>query len=135
MSRALSYSSASGAAATGKWGLPEAQKCRMLPCVSIGELPIEVDRQRIAEFCNARGIRRLSLFGSVLRKDFDPKRSDVDVLAEFEPGALRGVGFRYFRYAEELGAILGRRVDFCSRLNKYIEAAVRREALPIYERA
>jgi predicted nucleotidyltransferase len=103
--------------------------------MTTGELPIVIDRERIAEFCNTRGIRRLSLFGSVLRPDFDPDHSDVDVLAEFEPGALRGVGFRYFRYGQELGAILGRRVDFCSRLNKFIEAAVRREALPIYERA
>jgi len=103
--------------------------------MSLAELPIKIDREKIAEFCRARGIRRLSLFGSVLRDDFDPERSDVDVLAEFEPGALKGVGFRYFGYGEELGAILGRRVDFCSRLNQYIEAAVRREAVPIYERA
>ena len=103
--------------------------------MSLAELPIKIDREKIAEFCRARGIRRLSLFGSVLRDDFDPERSDVDVLAEFEPGALNGVGFRYFGYGEELGAILGRRVDFCSRLNQYIEAAVRREAVPIYERA
>jgi predicted nucleotidyltransferase len=97
-------------------------------------LPIAIDRERIAEFCRARGIRKLSLFGSVLRGDFDPTRSDVDVLAEFEPGALQGVGFRYFGYGEELAAIMGRKVDFCSRLNQYIEAAVRREAIPIYER-
>jgi len=77
----------------------------------------------------------LSLFGSVLRGDFDPQHSDVDVLAEFEPGALRGVGFRYFGYGEQLSEILGRKVDFCSRLNRYIESAVRREAVPIYERA
>jgi len=51
----------------------------------------------------ARGIRKLSLFGSVLRDDFDPARSDVDVLAEFEPDALKGVGFRYFGYGEETG--------------------------------
>ena len=98
-------------------------------------LPIQIDRERIADFCRARGIRKLSLFGSVLRDDFDPARSDVDVLAEFEPGALKGVGFRYFGFGEELAAIIGRRVDFCSRLNKYIEAAVRQEAVPIYERA
>ena len=103
--------------------------------MSIARLPIQIDRERIAAFCRARGIRRLSLFGSVLRDDFDPQRSDVDVLAEFEPGALRGVGFRYFGYGEELAAILGRKVDFCSRLNKHIEAAVRREAIPIYERS
>lgn len=103
--------------------------------MSIAELPIEIDRERVAEFCRARGIRKLSLFGSVLREDFDPERSDVDVLAEFEPGALRGVGFRYFGYGEQLAAILGRKVDFCSRLNKHLEESVRREAIPIYERA
>jgi len=71
----------------------------------------------------------------VLRADFDPEHSDVDVLAEFEPGALKGVGFRYFGYGEELVAILGRKVDFCSRLNQCIEASVRGEAVPISERA
>jgi predicted nucleotidyltransferase len=103
--------------------------------MSVAELPIMLDREKIAAFCRARGIRRLSFFGSILRDDFDPQHSDVDVLAEFEPGALQGVGFRYFGYGEELAKILGRKVDFCSRLNKYIEATVRREALPIYERA
>ena len=107
----------------------------MLFYVSIVELPIQFDREKVAEFCRARGIRKLSLFGSVLREDFDPARSDVDVLAEFEPGALKGVGFRYFGYGEELSAIIGRKVDFCSRLNQYIVAAVRREAIPIYEQA
>ena len=107
----------------------------MLKTMSVDELPIPLDREKIAAFCRARGIRKLSLFGSVLREDFDPARSDVDVLAEFEPDALKGVGFRYFGSGEELAAIIGRRVDFCSRLNKYIEAVVRREAIPIYERA
>jgi predicted nucleotidyltransferase len=103
--------------------------------MSVAELPISIDRERIAGFCRARGIRKLSLFGSVVRGDFDPARSDVDVLAEFEPGALTGVGFRYFGYGDELAAIVGRRVDFCSRLNQHIAESVRREAVPIYERA
>lgn len=103
--------------------------------MSVADLPIQIDQEKIAEFCRARGIRKLSLFGSVLRDDFAPARSDVDVLAEFDAGALNGVGFRYFAYGEELAAIVGRKVDFCSRLNPYIEAAVRREAVPIYERA
>ena len=76
----------------------------------------------MARFCRERGIRKLSLFGSVVHGDFDPHRSDADVLAEFEPDALKGVGFRYFGYGEELAVILGRKVDFCSRLNQYIEA-------------
>jgi uncharacterized protein len=103
--------------------------------MSTAELPIPIDHEQVAEFCRARGIRRLSLFGSVLRDDFDPARSDVDVLAEFEPDALKGVGFRYFGYGEELAAILGRKVDFCSRLHPLILARVKDELFPVYERA
>ena len=75
--------------------------------MTTADLPIAIDRDLIARFCRERGIRSLSLFGSVLRDDFDPARSDIDVLAEFAPGALRGVGLRYFGFGEELGAILG----------------------------
>lgn len=103
--------------------------------MTVAELPVRLDHEKIAGFCRARGIRRLSLFGSVLRDDFDPDNSDVDVLADFNPGALQGVGFRYMRYGEELSKILGRKVDFCSRLNPYIEPIVREEALKIYEQA
>ena len=103
--------------------------------MSVAELPIQIDREKIAEFCRARGIRRLSLFGSVLRDDFDPARSDVDVLAEFEPDALRRIGFRYFGYGEELSAILGAKVDFCSRLHSLILERVKDELFPVYERA
>ena len=69
----------------------------------------------------------------MLRDDFDPDRSDVDVLAEFNPGALNGVGFRYMRLGEELSEILGRKVDFCSRLNPHIEPKVLAKAVELYE--
>ena len=101
--------------------------------MSVTELPITVDRNKIAAFCRERGIRKLSVFGSVLRQDFDPARSDVDLLADFAPGALDGVGLRYFGYGDELSQILGHRVDFCSQLSRHIEAAVRREAIALYE--
>lgn len=104
-----------------------------MPSMTIAEIPLQIDRDKIAKFCRAHGIRRLSVFGSVLRDDFDPDRSDVDVLAEFFPGALKGVGFRYVRLGEELSEILGRKVDFCSRLNPYIEPQVRAEAVELYE--
>ena len=103
--------------------------------MSVAELPIPLDREKIAEFCRARGIRKLSLFGSVLRDDFDPARSDVDVLAEFEPDTLKEVGFRYFGYGEELSALLGTKVDFCSRLHPLILERVQAGLFPVYERA
>jgi predicted nucleotidyltransferase len=103
--------------------------------MSIAELPIPIDREQIARFCRERGIRRLSLFGSVLRRDFDPQRSDVDVLAEFEPDVLKQVGFQYFGYGQELAAILGRKVDFCSRLHPLILGRVKDDLFSLYERA
>ena len=43
--------------------------------------------------CRRRHIRRLALFGSVLREDFGPA-SDIDVLVEFEPGHVPKHPFR-----------------------------------------
>ncbi len=102
--------------------------------MSVGELRIHIDHERIACFCQARGIRRLSLFGSVLHDNLDPQCSDVDVFAEFEPGVLKNVGFQYFGYGEELAAVIGRKVDFCSRLHPLIFDRVKDELFPVYER-
>ena len=69
---------------------------------------ITIDRHTLAEFCRRNHIRKLSLFGSVLRDDFRPQ-SDVDVLVEFEPGHVPGLRFFYFE--AELSKLLGRKVD------------------------
>ena len=53
----------------------------------VTKLPMRFDGDRVAAFCRDRGIVRLSVFGSVLREDFDPSRSDLDVLADFKPAA------------------------------------------------
>lgn len=69
---------------------------------------ITFSEQRIAEICQARGVRRLSIFGSILRDDFDAE-SDVDMLVEFEPGRTPGLfGFAGLQLA--LTELLGRRV-------------------------
>jgi uncharacterized protein len=70
---------------------------------------IRLDKERIARFCQSNHIRRLSLFGSVLRDDFGPD-SDVDVLVEFEPGARVGL-IRLAGIEAELSGILGRKAD------------------------
>ena len=77
--------------------------------MSVADLPIAFDRPKLAAFCRARGIRKMSLFGAVLRDDFDSARSDGDVLVEMAPSAHPG--FRFFGYGNELGELIGRKVD------------------------
>lgn len=69
---------------------------------------IDIPMDEIAAFCRQNRIRKLSLFGSVLRDDFRPD-SDVDILVEFEPNTH--VGLRFFEMEIELSEMLGRKVD------------------------
>lgn len=95
---------------------------------------IEIPEQTIIEFCRRHHIRRLALFGSILRDDFRPD-SDVDVLVEFKPGATPGFGF--FGLQEELSKILGRKVDLNTPqcLSRYYVDEVLREARVLYDAA
>lgn len=70
---------------------------------------IQIDRNRVADFCRRHQVRRLALFGSVLRDDFRPD-SDVDVLVEFEPDSRAGL-FELARMEAELAELVGRKVD------------------------
>ncbi len=70
---------------------------------------IKVPKEKIAEFCCRHYIRKLALFGSVLREDFRPD-SDVDELVEFEPGHTVGL-LRMAGLEMELSEMLGRKVD------------------------
>ena len=103
--------------------------------MSVAELPIVIDREKIARFCRERGIRRLSLFGSVLRDDFDPQRSDVDMLVELLPGTRPG--WEFYGWHEDLTPIIGRKVDLHTpkSISEYFRDEVLREALPLYEQA
>jgi predicted nucleotidyltransferase len=88
-------------------------------------------KERIADFCRKHHIRKLAIFGSVLRSDFRDD-SDIDVLVEFEPGQVPGLEF--FSMQDELSEILGRKVDLNTPqcLSRYFRAEVLQEALVQY---
>jgi predicted nucleotidyltransferase len=70
---------------------------------------IPIPTEQLADFCRRHGIRKLSLFGSVLRDDFRPN-SDIDVLVEFQPDRI--IGWKIIEIEDELSALLGdRKVD------------------------
>lgn len=97
-------------------------------------LPISIPPEAIALFCRRNHIRRLSLFGSVLRDDFRPD-SDIDVLVEFEPGKVPGLAF--FRMQDELSQILGRTADLNTPqfISPYFRSEVLSQALVMYAAA
>jgi len=96
---------------------------------------IDIPRDAIAEFCRRHHIRRLALFGSVLRDDFGPD-SDVDVLVEWEPD--HNPGWDVVTIAEELEQLFGgRKVDLVNPkfLKPRLRDRVLRTAEVQYERA
>ncbi len=91
-----------------------------------------INKNKLAEFCRRNQIRKLSLFGSVLRDDFTSE-SDVDVLVEFEPGAQ--VGLEFFGMEHELSELLKHKVDLNTPgfISRYFRDEVLREAEVMYE--
>lgn len=93
---------------------------------------VQVDRERIAEYCRRHRILRLSLFGSVLGDNFGPE-SDVDILVEFAPDAKVGL-IRLSGMEIELSRILGRKADIrtAQDLSRYFREGVLAQAEVVY---
>jgi len=92
------------------------------------------DRERIADFCRKRHIRRLAVFGSALRSDFRSD-SDIDLLVEFEPGHTPGL-FGIARMERELSDLLeGRKTDLRTPqdLSRYFRQEVVEQAEVLYQ--
>jgi uncharacterized protein len=93
---------------------------------------VSIDRDAVSAFCRRHHIRRLALFGSVLRDDFSPD-CDIDVLVEFQPGHVPGL--RFVSIEREFSGLLhGRRVDMVTAqfLNPRMRDHVLRSAAPLY---
>jgi uncharacterized protein len=96
---------------------------------------ITARQSQIADLCRAHHVRRLAVFGSAVRSDFDSSRSDVDLLVEFEPIGISNRFELYFRLHAALEGVLGRKVDLIeagSIKNPYIQRAVERDERTLY---
>ena len=98
---------------------------------------IESKRPEIAELCRRFHVRKLEIFGSAARgTDFDPKRSDVDFLVEFDRTHPDATSFaKYLDFKESLEALLGRSVDLVNPNtieNPYLRAAIDRSRQAVY---
>jgi uncharacterized protein len=73
--------------------------------------PLNGDEEGLEELCRRFQVRKLYLFGSSLRSDFDPERSDLDFLVEFGDPPDGRAARQYFGLLGGLQALFGRPVD------------------------
>ena len=95
---------------------------------------LDFDREELAALCRRHYIRRLAVFGSVLRGD-QGRSGDLDILIEFERGATPGL--KFITIQDELSTIFGLTVDLNTPgfLSRHFRDRVLAEAMPLYEAA
>jgi uncharacterized protein len=124
-----------------KTGGREAFPARLESGTAVGQgVPsfIAQHQSRIAALCHRYGVRRLAVFGSIVRGDFDAQSSDVDLVVEFRSDADASPAHQYFDFKAALEQLLGRPVDLVeldampdSRLKRIIA----RTQIPVYAEA
>jgi predicted nucleotidyltransferase len=96
---------------------------------------IDRHRPQIEALCRTYRVRRLDVFGSATRKDFDPVRSDVDFLVEFEPDPELNTFHAYMGLRSDLSLLLDRPVDLVMPSgvrNRYFAREIAATREPLY---
>lgn len=96
---------------------------------------VEDKRDAIAAICRKFGVVRLYVFGSALRDDFRPGRSDVDLLVDFGPMDGHTKAHAYFDLLDELRDLLGTEVDLVMAgaiKNRYIARDIEETKRELY---
>ena len=91
--------------------------------------------EELRELCRRFHVRRLDLFGSAAREDFDPARSDLDFLVEFQPAPPGGYADAFFGLKESLEQLFGRPVDLVAAAairNPFFRESVEGAKVPLY---
>jgi predicted nucleotidyltransferase len=98
---------------------------------------ISLHREELRALCRRFHVRRLDVFGSAARGDFDPVRSDLDFLVEFDPSEPDALSLKtFFGFKESLEALFGRNIDLVepgAMRNPYLKASVERSREPVFE--
>ena len=97
---------------------------------------IEEHADDLKRLCVQHGVKRLHLFGSAANPSrFNPDKSDLDFLVEFQPTAPRTLS-AFFGFQRSLEALFGRSVDLVEPggiRNPYFRESVEKTKVRIYE--
>ncbi len=72
---------------------------------------VQSNRKGVERLCRRFRVRRLELFGSAVRGQFDPETSDLDFLVDFEQLKPEEYADTYFGLLEGLRELFKRNVD------------------------
>jgi predicted nucleotidyltransferase len=70
-----------------------------------------VRHEQLVALCHKYRVRRLDVFGSAARDDFDEQSSDIDLLVDFEEMPFPERADAYLGLLTQAEALLGRHVD------------------------
>jgi predicted nucleotidyltransferase len=96
---------------------------------------IAAHRTEIEALCRRFHVKRLEVFGSAARGDFDPERSDADFLVELDKEASESLFDDYMDLKFGLEELLGRSVDLVmpgAISNPYFRAAIEADRRLLY---
>ena len=100
--------------------------------------PLAKHLKGLRSLCRRFGVQRLSAFGSVLRSDFKPVNSDIDLAVEIGGSSRLGPADQYFRFKGAIEQQLGRPVDLVELSgmpDTRLKRAILREQVTLYEQA
>ena len=100
--------------------------------------PLTEHLKRIRSLCRQYSVRRLGAFGSVLRDDFDPRRSDIDLAVEFGRSRRYGPADQYFSFKAAVEKVLERSVDLVelrAMPESRLKRTINRDQVPIFDEA
>jgi len=94
--------------------------------------------KRLDELCSKYNVSEMFIFGSAIRPDFDPEKSDIDILVSFRKMTPAEHADSYFGLLEELERLFGRSVDLLEKeavRNPYLKRNIDESGVMVYASA
>lgn len=101
-----------------------------MPDQAVPTLSISIDRQQLSTVCSSHEVETLDIFGSSTTGDFDPSRSDIDLIVAFKNEGVHGFADRYLNLLTALEIFFGRHVDLLTSqpiANPYLRQQVEQQ--------